>query len=290
MMSYIPLTEIGPILRGTVQNWYDDRAPRLGAALAYYMALSLAPAMVIILAIAGFAFSEETVQSGLDRQIRSMVGSEGAKLLQTIMEGGYRTGRGFAATVAGLLTLFFGATAVVNELRDDLNTIWKVPDTTYSHARNALNLIKERILSFLLVLSAGLYLVVSLVISVWVTAAGRYVHLGAVPTEFLTQSAEWVVSFVVVTVLFALIFKMLPSVVLRWSDVVLGAVLTSLLFSFGKYLLALYLGGAAFTDTYGAAGSLIILLVWVYYSAQILFLGAEFTRVYTCRLGSMAPA
>jgi membrane protein len=290
-LSYLPLKEIGPLLRGTAKNWHSDHAPRLGAALAYYMALSLAPIVLIVLSIAGFAFSSQTVQSGLVWQIQSMVGPEGAKLIQTMMEGAHRPRHGFAAVGVGLLTLFFGATAVINELRDDLNTIWRVPvDATCSHAHSMFNLVKEHIFSFALVLAAGLYLLLSLVINVWISAAARYVHSVAIPPRFIVRSAEWVVSFIVITVLIALIFKLLPSVVLKWSDVVLGAVLTSLLFSLGKLVLGVYLGGAGFTDTYGTAGSLVILLVWVYYSAQVLFLGAEFTRVYACRLGSMVSA
>jgi membrane protein len=290
-LGYIPLKEIGPLLRGTAKNWHSDRAPRLGAALAYYMALSLAPIVVIVLSIAGFAFSSQTVQSGLIWQIQSMVGADGAKLIHTMMEGAHRPRHGFASAAVGLLTLFFGATAVVNELRDDLNTIWKVPvDATCSHARSLFNLVKEHVLSFVLVLAAGLCLLLSLVVNVWVSAAGRYLHSVPIPPRFIIRSAGWVLSFAVIAVLFALIFKLLPSVVLKWSDVALGAVLTSLLFSVGKFVLDAYLGGAGFTDTYGAAGSLVILLVWVYYSAQVFFLGAEFTRVYACRLGSMVSA
>src|SRR5205807_1842468 len=289
-MIYIPLREIWPLLRGAVQNWHSDRAPRLGAALAFYMALSLAPAVVIVLAIAGVAFSAKTAQRGLIWQIQILVGSEGAKLIQT-MTGGHRPWNGFAAAATGLLTLFFGASAVVNELRDDLNTIWKVPaDHTCSRARSVFNLVKERILSFALVLSAGLYLLLSLIVNIWVSAAGRYLHSVAIPPEFLAKSAGWLFSFAVVTVLFALIFKMLPRVVLRWSDVALGAALTSLLFSLGKLALGLYLGRPGFTETYGAGGSVVILLVWIYYSAQVFFLGAEFTRLYACRLGSMVQA
>jgi len=290
-LGYIPLKEIGPLLRGTAKNWHGDRAPRLGAALAYYMALSLAPIVVIVLSIAGFAFNSQTVQSGLVWQIQNMVGPEGAKLIQAMMEGTHHRRHGFAAVGIGLITLFFGATAVVNELRDDLNTIWRVPvDSTCSHARSVFKLVKEHVLSFVLVLAAGVYLLLSLMVNVWISAAARYLHSVAIPPRFIIRSSEWAVSFAVITVLFALIFKLLPSVVLKWSDVALGAVLTSLLFSLGKFVLGVYLGGAGFTDTYGTGGSLVILLVWVYYSAQVLFLGAEFTRVYACRLGSMVSA
>ena len=286
-MGAIPLREVVPLLRITVGYWYADRAPRMGAALAYYMALSLAPSLVIMLAIAGFAFSAKAAQGGLIWQIERMIGPEGAKLVQIIVEGVHRSGHGMAATVLGLLTLLFGATAAVNELRDDLNTVWQVPDDpTWSHARNAYNLIKDRLLSLAIVLGAGLYLLASLTLNLWVSAAGKYLSAAAVPPRVLSQSIEWLVSLVAITVLFALIFKLMPNVSLEWGDVVIGAIFTSVMLTAGKLLLGLYLGGAGFTDTYGAAGSLVILLVWVYYSAQALIFGAEFTRAYTNRFGS----
>ena len=288
-MASIPLREVGPLLRVTVQYWYHDRAPRLGAALAYYMALSLAPSLVIMLAIAGFAFNAKTAQGGLVWQIEGMVGPEAAKLIQIIVDGVHRSGHGIAATVLGLFTLFFGATAAVNELRDDLNTVWQVPDDpTWSHARSAYNIIKDRLLSLGIVLGAGLYLLASLTLNLWVTAADQYLNPAAYPHRFLSQATGWLVSFVAITVLFALIFKLMPNVSLEWGDVIIGAIFTSVLFTGGKILLGLYLSRAGFTDTYGAAGSLVILLVWVYCSAQVFFFGAEFTRAYTNRFGSRA--
>ena len=286
-MGAIPLREVVPLLRVTVGYWYNDRAPRMGAALAYYMALSLAPSLVIMLAIAGFAFSAKAAQGGLIWQIERMIGPEGAKLIQIIVEGVHRSEHGMAATVLGLFTLFFGATAAVNELRDDLNTVWQVPDDpTWSHARNAYNVIKDRLLSLAIVLGAGLYLLASLILNLWVSAAGKYLNAAAVPHRVLSQSIEWLVSLVAITVLFALIFKLMPNVSLEWGDVAIGAIFTSVMFTAGKLVLGLYLAGAGFTDTYGAAGSLVILLVWVYYSAQVLIFGAEFTRAYTNRFGS----
>jgi membrane protein len=259
----------------------------MGAALAYYMALSLAPTVVIVLAIAGFVFGAEASQGRLVSQIQGLLGYEGAKVIQTMIEGARRPSGGIAATLLGLGTLFFGATAVVDELKSALNTIWRVPDATCSAARSIFNLVKERILSFALVLGAGFFLLASVMVNAWTSAAGRYLDSVGTPPQALIRTADWIVSFAVITVLFAFIFKVLPNVNLRWSDVSLGALLTSLLFTAGKSLLGLYLGRAGFTDTYGAAGSLVILLVWVYYSAQVLFLGAEFTRAYACRVGSM---
>jgi len=260
----------------------------MGAALAYYIALSLAPTVLILLAIAGLAFGAQAAEGRLVSQIQGFVGYEGAKAIQTMIEGARRPSRGIAATVLGLVTVFFAASAVVSELGDAMNTIWRVPeDTTSSTVRSIFNLVKERLLSFALVLASGLFLVVSLIVNAWIFAAGKYLNSGVAPPEALVQTTDGVISFVVLTVLFAFIFKVLPSVPLHWGDVAIGAVLTSLLFAAGKFLLGLYLGRSSFADTYGAAGSLVIVLVWVYYSAQVLFLGAEFTRAYACRFGSM---
>jgi len=290
-MHRIPLNDIAPLLRLTVQNWQNDRAPRLGAALAYYMALSLAPALVIILAVTGIAFGAKAAQGRLVWQIQGLVGNEGAKVIQSMIEGAHRSSSGIAATLLGLVTLFFGATAMVTELRDALNTIWRVPeDTAASRARSLFNLAKERLHSFALVLGAALFLLMSLVLTTWISAAGKYMNASARPPRAVVQTADWVVSFGLITALFAFIFKVLPDVPLRWSDVGAGAVLTSLLFTGGKYLLGFYLGKAGFADSYGAAGSLIVLLVWVYYSAQVVYLGAEFTRAYALRFGSMLAA
>jgi membrane protein len=287
-MSYIHPKEIAALIKATFQNWQTDRAPRLGAALAYYIALSLAPTLVILVAISSFAFGANAAESRMVSQIQGLVGGDGAKIIQALLKGVHRPTSGIATTVLGLVTLFFGATAVVTELRDALNTIWKVPeDAACSRVRSVWNLVKERLLSFALVLAAGLFLLASLIVNVGLSAAGHYLNSVAAPPRALVQTADWVVSFVVITILFAFIFKVLPHVSLKSGDVTIGAVLTSLLFTAGKSLLGLYLGRASFTDTYGAASSLVILLVWVYYSAQVFYLGAEFTRVYASRHDSV---
>lgn len=287
-MNHIPFKEIVPLSRVAIQNWQNDRAPRMGAALAYYIALSLAPTVLIVLAIVGFAFGAQAAEARLIYQVQGLVGYEGAKPIQTMIEGARQSSRGLAATVLGLVTVFFASSAVVSELRDAMNTIWRVPEeTTSSAVRSIFNLVKERLLSFALVLASGLFLVVSLIVNAGIFAAGRYLNAGEVPPVTFVQATDWLVSFVVITLLFALIFKVLPRVPLRWGDVTLGAIVTSLLFAAGKLLLGVYLGKAGFADTYGAASSLVIVLVWVYYSAQVLFLGAEFTRAYACRFGSL---
>jgi membrane protein len=287
-MNAIPLREIIPLIRVTVQNWINDRAPRLGAALAFYMALSLAPTLVILLAIGGLLFSANAAESRLVAEIQGLVGQEGAEAIRGIIEGAHRPRSGIVAILLGLVPLFIGATAAVSELKDALNTIWKVPnDKTAGTARSMFNIVKERFLSFAVVLGAGLFLLTSLIVNAGISAAGQYLKPVA-PPQALIQTVDWVVFFVVITVLFAFIFKVLPNVSLKWGDVIIGAVLTSFLFTAGKSLLGLYLSRAGFADTYGAAGSLVILLVWVYYSAQVLFFGAEFTRAYACRFGSIS--
>jgi membrane protein len=288
-MRLISPKEIATLFTITVHNWQEDRAPRLGAALAYYMALSLAPTLLILLAISGFAFGANAAEGRLVSQIQRLVGGEGARVIQGLLKGTRQPSSGITATVLGLVTLFFSATAVVSELKDALNTIWKVPeDTTCSRVRSMLNLVTERLVSFVLVLGAGFFLVVSLIVNVWISAADQYLNSVAAPPRGLTQTADWVVSFAVITVLFAFIFKVLPKVPVKWVDVTVGAVLTSLLFTAGKSLLGVYLGKASFTDTYGAASSLVIVLVWVYYSAQVFYLGAEFTRAYACHREQMS--
>jgi membrane protein len=287
-MIGIPIKELVPIVKLTLWNWQQDRAPRMGAALAYYMALSLAPMVVIILAVTGLAFGAKAAQGRLVGQIQGLVGKEGAVVIQSMIEGAHRSSSGIVATVVGLATLFFGGTAMVSELRDALNTIWRVPeDTVSSRTRSFFNLVKERLLSFAFVLGMGVFLLLSLIVNTWVSAAGTYLRWLVAPPLRIIQTVDWVISFVLITALFAFIFKMLPAVRLEWSDVAAGALLTSLLFVAGKLLLGIYLGKAGFADVYGPAGSLVVLLVWVYYSAQVVFFGAEFTRAYALRCGSM---
>ncbi len=284
----LPSGELAALIGATLSSWQEDRAPRMGAALAYYLAISLAPALVIVLAIASWAFGSQAAEGRLVSQIQDLVGLEGAKVIQTMIDGAHKPLRGVTASLLGLITLFFGATAVVSELRDSLNTIWKVPDAAaFSTSRTLLEFLKARVISFLLVLGAGLFLLLSLSLNVWVSLAGEYLRSIAAPPAALIRAADWLITFVVITALLAFIFKVLPNVRLEWSDVAVGALLTSLLFAAGRFLLGVYLTQAGFKDSYGAAGSLVVLLVWVYYSAQVLYLGAEFTRAYARRYGSM---
>ena len=286
-----PLKELATLLRATALNWQNDRAPRLGAALAFYMALSLAPSVVIILAVAGSVFGSEAAQSRLILLTQGLVGNAGAEIVQTVIAGANRPASGKSATLLGLFILFFGATSMVHELRDSLNTIWRVPqDSTSGRFRSMFNMVGDRFGSVAMVLGAGLFLLASLILHAGINVTFKYLNWTRVPPEALSRAVGELVSFLVVTLLFALVFKFLPKVQLKWRDVTMGAIFTALLFTAGKFLLGVYLRKTTFISSYGTAGSLIVLLVWVYYSAQVFYLGAEFTREYTYRFGSMAGA
>lgn len=288
-MYRLPAKELRALTVVTLRSWLDDRAQRMGAALAYYVAISLAPTVVITLAIAGWAFGSQVAEGRLVWQTRTLVGLEASKVIQSLIDGAHHPYRGAAASVLGLITLFFGATAAFSELTDSLNTIWKVPDAkVFSPRHSLLTHLKGRLVSFVIVLGAGFFLLASLVLNVWVSFASEHFQSMAAPPPGLIRTIDWILTFVVITALLAFVFKVLPNVRLQWSDVAIGAVLTSVLFAAGRLLLGFYLTKAGFKDSYGAAGSLVVLLVWVYYSAQVLYLGAEFTRAYTLRYGSMA--
>jgi membrane protein len=288
MRRRFPLQEVTPLIGETIRNWRRDRAPRMGAALAYYITLSLAPTVVIVLAVAGLAFGAKTAQGRLVWQTRGLVGQEGAEVIQSLIDGTHAPHSGILATLVGLATLFLGGTAAVTELRDALNTIWQVADDAHaSHARNIFNLIKERFQAFALVLVAGLVLLLSVILHAWLSTAITYLGLAGTASPPLIHCFDWLASFALMTLLFASIFKLLPAVRLQWRDVAAGALITSILFTAGKLFLGVYLTEAGFAENYGAAGSLVMLLVWVYYSAQVVFLGAEFTRVYALRFGSL---
>jgi membrane protein len=283
--------ELLALLKETVSEWSDDNVPRLGASLAFYTLLSMAPLLVVVVAIAAIAYGKQAAQGELFWQIQGLVGSEGARTIQGLLEAAYKPGTGAVATVLGILTLAVGASSVVVELRGALNTIWHVqtsPDDT--RLSSIFRLVKERFYSFALILGVGFLLLVSLVLNACLAAMGKFFG-GFLPApEGLLQAATSLISFLVITGLFAAIYKLVPDVRLQWSDVTVGASVTALLFTAGKHLIGLYLGKASFGSTYGAAGSLVVVLVWVYYSSQLFFFGAEFTKVYTKQYGSHLTA
>jgi membrane protein len=273
------------ILVDAWNGWNKDNAPRLGAALAYYTVLSLAPLLLVVITIAGFVFGREAVQGQIMYQISGMVGTEGGQAIETMLKNAAsQKTTGVWASILGVLTLLFGASAVVGELRSSLNNIWRVKEDEGITA-----LVKQKSYAFGVVIGAGFLLLVSLVLSAGLQAAGKFVgSMLPVPAAVL-EGLNIVISLVVITGVFAFIFKFLPDVDLKWSDVWMGAAFTAILFTIGKTLIGLYLGKAGFGSTFGAAGSLVVVLVWVYYSAQIFFFGAEFTKHYACLHGSTQP-
>ena len=275
------------IAKKSVAAWIDDYAPSMGAALSYYTMFSLAPLLVIVIAIAGLVFGAEVARGEVVAQLQNMIGPEGAKAVEDLLRNASRPSQGVTATVIGGLVLLAGATSVFGELQSALDRIWRAPAAP---KQGWWALIRTRLLSFGMVLSIGFLLLVSLVVSTALAALGKWWGAMFGGWEFLLQVLNLAVSFATITLLFALIYKMLPRVKVAWHDVWIGAAVTSLLFTLGKFAIGLYLGKSQVTSGFGAAGSVAVLLVWVYYSAQIFLLGAEFTWVYAHELGSLKHA
>ena len=264
------------IVRTTAKEWIEDNAPRLGASLAFYSILSLGPLLLIVLSVGSLFFSHEAVSGHVFSEIRDLVGDESAQAIEAILSHTQNRQTGIWSTIIGLVTLLLAVTGVFCELQDALNIIWKVKTPKNG---GVLVLFKKRLLSFAMVLTIGFLLLISLVISSVLYAFSHY--FSPVIPSILLHALNFIVSFAVTTLLFAMIFKILPDIIVTWRDVGIGSVITSILFTIGKQLISLYIGHSTFSSTYGAAGSLIVVLVWIYYSTQILFLGAEFTQVYT---------
>jgi membrane protein len=271
------------ILKETGADWLDDNASRLAAALAYYTLLSIAPLLIIAVALVGLAFGDEAARAGISSEMTAIVGDQAAQSIQAILKQDRAAEVGIVSSMVGLVVLLLGASGVFGELQAALNTVWEVQAKP---GRGIWGLIKDRFFSFTMVLGVGFLLLVSLLLSAGLSAVGRFLSELLPGGEALWQVLNFVISLAVVTGLFALIFKIVPDVKIEWRNVWIGAAMTALLFTLGKFLLGLYLGKASFASMYGAAGSLVVLVVWVYYSAQILFLGAEFTQVYAKHNGS----
>lgn len=268
------------LLKNTWSQFSAHKAPRLGAALAYYTLFSVAPLLMIAIAIAGMVFGREAAQGEILDQLRGVLGTSAADAIQEMIRNAARPKSGTIATIIGIVTLLFGAGGVFSQLKDSLNTVW---DVAPKQAGGIMAAIREKFLSIAMVLGTGFLLLVSLVIDAAIAAMGKYASSVLPGGEALWQTLQLVVSLGVVTVLFAMIFRFLPDIRVAWRNVWLGALFTAFLFVVGKFALALYLGKTAVGSSYGAAGSLVVLLVWIYWSAQILLFGAEFTRVYAHR-------
>jgi len=276
------IKKMGALLKESAKEWSDDNASRLSAALSYYTIFSIAPLLVLAIAVAGMVFGQEAASHQIFNQIRGLVGDQGAITIQTMVEKLHQNGGGVIATIVGVVTVLIGASGAFEELQSALNTIWKVQAKPGHTVKVFLRI---RLLSFSLVLVIGFMLLVTLVISAALAGMGHYLDQVLPIPAIVLQAFNLSISFAVTALLFTLIYKVLPDVVLKWRDVWIGGTFTALLFSLGRYLIGLYLGRGTFSSAYGAAGSLVIILAWIYYSAQILFFGAEFTKVYATTFG-----
>lgn len=271
------------LLKAAAKEWSEDKASRHAAALSYYALFSIAPLLIIAIAVAGAVFGEEAARGRLTDELGGMLGKDGAQAVQTLIENASKPKEGFISAALGIVALLFGASGAFAQLQDSLNTIWEVRPKP---GQGILAMVRKRFLSFGMVLVIAFLLLVSLVVSAALSALGAWLG-GMLPEqELLMRAVDLAVSFAVVAVLFAAIFRFLPDARIAWGDVWTGAVVTALLFTLGRYLIGLYLGRGAVGSAFGAAGSLVVVLLWVYYSSQILLFGAEFTQVYAARFGT----
>jgi membrane protein len=277
------LKTLTALLRQAGAAWFDDDAPTLGAALAFYTLFSLAPVLIVAVSIAGLVFGDKAAQGEIVRQFQGLMGTQGATAIETIIQSTNRPALGVFTTTLGLLAIIVGASGAFNELQNALNTVWKVDSRAQSFWMVT---IKQRFFSLGLVVATGFLLLTSLVVTAALSAAERYLGNLLPMSVILLESINFVFSFGMITILFALILKFIPDTTISWRDVRMGAAVTSLLFTVGKVVIGLYLGHSALTSAYGAAASLVIFLIWIYYSAQILLFGAELTHVYALKYGS----
>jgi membrane protein len=280
----VSLGAIPTLLKETAVAWYEDRGARLGAALAFYTLFSLAPLLMIIIAIAAVGFGREIAYTQLIQQIEAFIGPQGARVIQATIENTSRPSSGIVATLIGLATMLFGATVVFSELQDALNTIWKLAPRPGRSL--AIGIIRERFVAFSMVLGIAVLLLLSIIANAALNATMQ-IFGDILPKQVdWLRTANFVFSLVIVTLLFTMLYKVLPDVEIGWEEVMIGAVVTALFFMLGKYLIELYLGYNTAVSVYGAAASLVILLMWIYYSAQIFYFGAEFIKVYAKHRGS----
>lgn len=271
------------LLTSAASRWSTHNAPRLGAALAYYTLLSIAPLSILIVAICSLVFTQKTAEQEFLARVQEVVGTSGASTIEMLLANAHQR-NGIIATVIAFLTLLFGASGVFVELRDSLNTIWEAPPPVSSGWRS---IVSQRLISFVMVFALCILLLLSLLLSAGVALIQKFFG-DVIPLHFsvLSEAVNALFTLLAFSILFGLIFKFVPNVPIRWEEVAVGSVVTSILFTCGKALLAFYFTTAAVGSTYGAAGSLVALVAWVYYSAQIFFFGAVFTRVYADHFGS----
>lgn len=278
------MSSVVEIVGETFHEWSEDKASRLSAALAYYTVFSIPPLMVVAIGIASLFTDRATIEEQVVNQAASLMGRQGGEGIQTILQSAEQPGNGeLLPTLFGVALLLFGASGVFTQLQDAMNTIFGVkPDPK----RGIMGLIKDRFLSFTMVLTIGFILLVSLMLSTVLASFGSFVGGLVTEAKMLLWILNFIISFGVFMLLFALIFKTIPDIRIAWRDVLVGAAITALLFKIGEYALGFYFERSDPTSAFGAAGSIILLLLWIYYSAQIIFLGAEFTEVYARRVGS----
>lgn len=266
------------LLKQSFTDWNDDNAPRLGAALAFYTILSISPLVIFVVSIISLVFDRASAQAHLLSQVQALAGTDGRNAVQAMLVSGQKASAGIFATIIGLVTLLFGASGVFNELRSALNLIWEADP---KKSAGLWGMLRERIFSLGMVFSVGFVLLVSLLASAGLAATSKFLNSMLPIPPFVLGVFNFLLSFLGIALLFALIFKYVPEAKVSWKDVRLGALVTALFFTIGKTLLGLYFGKASPGSAYGAAGSLVVGVVWVYYSAQIFFFGAEFTHVYS---------
>lgn len=276
------------LLKQTAVSWLDDYAPSMGAALAYYTLFSLAPLLLIVISVAGLIFGEDAARGEITLQLQSLMGDAGARAVQDLLASVRQPVEGSFATAVGLLLLLVGATTVFAELQDSLDRIWRVPDRV--RPNGWLALVRARLLSFGMILAVGFLLTVSLVISAMTALLGKTIEPLFGGWYVVGAAVNGLGGFLLIAAMFALIYKVMPRVRVHWRDVWNGAVFTALLFTLGKVVIGLYLSRFGMSSGFGAAGSLVIVLLWVYYSAQVFLFGAEFTWVYANACGSRKPA
>lgn len=279
------------LIKTTFKDWSADEAPRLGAALAYYTVFSLAPLLLIAIGIAGMVFGQEAVEGRLVQDLGGLLGQQGAQLLQTMIANSAKSGGGWVSTISGFVLLLVGASGVFGQLQAALNKIWEVAPDPHAGVRG---FVKKRLLSIGMVFAVGFLLIVSLLVSAALTAFGDILQSRLPGGDLVWLAINTGFSLLVLMLFFASVFKVMPDAEVRWRDVWIGAFVTAVLFTIGKELLALYLGRSSVTSNFGPAASLVALLIWVYYSAQLMFLGAEFTQVWARmhgrRIGPQAGA